>query len=1094
MERVHNAFHDYIEAPLILTKPNGDRVGEQRVTEKSQTRKFVEYDELTFTTHRQMDHKENPYYDDVMEQMHIEIPKIGEYVIAQLDVNADDDYNEHKSCTALSSEVLLAQKYLEVFTINMGTTESLDGIQLYSPEDTSHSLLNLVLEKCPDWSIGHVSTGLREVQRSFEVSREDVYSFLTGEMSEAFEAIVLFDTLNHTINVYKEDEIGEDINVALSYNNLLQSTDISSSTDDIKTCLTVTGDNDLNLREVNLGYDRIYNINYFHDLAYMSQGLYDAFTTWKAVWEQAKIDYEPLILQRHELVKQKNYQVSEKLPDEPVDPEEGLTNEDWTQYSLNGLKEKKAANEQAQAVSMKAGYGDPGDPNGSAEEKRKNQMYREQYLPVYNRIQAIDAEITVRQGEVDAVQAQIDAVDAQMNAIVQRASIPNNFTEEQYKELAKFIREDELSSSNYIVTDTMTEDERHEMLLDMLHFGEEELAKVSQPTLEFSVDMANIYLIPEFDGLSDKFEPGNYLYVYLRDDYYVKARIQSIEEDMINPENFKATFGNLMKTKVGKQLQDVTKALKLSTSVATTVSFGQSYWNEANKEATEISQRLEQGLLAAGETQKTASSDVEMDDRGIWVNNTDDDTGIFIGGGQILFTDDRFKTIQTALGKCTYTDAQGVQHTDFGLLAQFVIAGYIAGSTIEGTTIKGGTITGTTLTGDTINGGTITGTKINNGNGTFSVDENGKLQASDVDVTGEINATSGKIAEYTISGAQQIGNNVGLSGKSGQGWAFWAGSNTPGSAPFRVGHDGKLYATNADVTGTITSGSGTIGGWTINTNSFSKVGTRTIGKYTEADITAAREAQLGISDYATAQAKYDVTGNGVLDTHDIVYMRRSIAGFQDTITTTVQQIPEDNYPIQITGNGAIQGTTKISSGAVISNTGVFDGGLYQGTPNNIDNLIYLFSSNGALSPAKNGTLDLFDGRSLQFHSGLLTSYIFPSQTLHDATASSGYIRFPKFNMQIAWKEVTWTGAIDAPWGSGYDTGAYQIQLGSWAAKFSEAPRTFYSATAESGSAGVQVQHYGNSTATTVGPVYLCRMSSMTSQTWHVRAQAIGAYS
>lgn len=803
MERVHNAFHDYIEAPLILTKPNGDRVGEQRVTEKSQTRKFVEYDELTFTTHRQMDHKENPYYDDVMEQMHIEIPKIGEYVIAQLDVNADDDYNERKSCTALSSEVLLAQKYLEVFTINMGTTESLDGIQLYSPEDTSHSLLNLVLEKCPDWSIGHVSTGLREVQRSFEVSREDVYSFLTGEMSEAFEAIVLFDTLNHTINVYKEDEVGEDINVALSYNNLLQSTDISSSTDDIKTCLTVTGDNDLNLREVNLGYDRIYNINYFHDLAYMSQGLYDAFTAWKAVWEQAKIDYEPLILQRHELVKQKNYQVSEKQPDEPVDPEEGLTDEDWTQYSLNGLKEKKAANEQAQAVSMKAGYGDPGDPNGSAEEKRKNQMYREQYLPVYNRIQAIDAEITVRQGEVDAVQVQIDAVDAQMNAIVQRASIPNNFTEEQYKELAKFIREDELSSSNYIVTDTMTEDERHEMLLDMLEFGEEELAKVSQPTLEFSVDMANIYLIPEFDGLSDKFEPGNYLYVYLRDDYYVKARIQSIEEDMINPENFKATFGNLMKTKVGKQLQDVTKALKLSTSAATTVSFGQSYWNEANKEATEISQRLEQGLLAAGETQKTASSDVEMDDRGIWVNNTDDDTGIFIGGGQILFTDDRFKTIQTALGKCTYTDAQGVEHTDFGQLAQFVIAGYIAGSTIEGTTIKGGT---------------ITGTEINNGNGTFSVDENGNLAATSATITGNITATTGKIADYTISGAQLIGNNVGLSATSGQGWAFWAGSNTAGSAPFRVGHDGSLYATNANITGTITGSTitgGTISGGTI---------------------------------------------------------------------------------------------------------------------------------------------------------------------------------------------------------------------------------------------------------------------------------------
>lgn len=1085
MERVHNAFHDYIEAPLILTKPNGDRVGEQRVTEKSQTRKFVEYDELTFTTHRQMDHKENPYYDDVMEQMHIEIPHIGEYVIAQLDVNADDDYNEHKSCTALSSEVLLAQKYLEVFTINMGTTESLDGIQLYSPEDTSHSLLNLVLEKCPDWSIGHVSTGLREVQRSFEVSREDVYSFLTGEMSEAFEAIVLFDTLNHTINVYKEDEVGEDINVALSYNNLLQSTDISSSTDDIKTCLTVTGDNDLNLREVNLGYDRIYNIDYFHDLAYMSQGLYDAFTAWKAVWEQAKIDYEPLILQRHELVKQKNYQVSEKQPDEPVDPEEGLTDEDWTQYSLNGLKEKKAANEQAQAVSMKAGYGDPGDPNGSAEEKRKNQMYREQYLPVYNRIQAIDAEITVRQGEVDAVQAQIDVVDAQMNAIVQRASIPNNFTEEQYKELAKFIREDELSSSNYIITDTMTEDERHEMLLDMLHFGEEELAKVSQPTLEFSVDMANIYLIPEFDGLSDKFEPGNYLYVYLRDDYYVKARIQSIEEDMINPENFKATFGNLMKTKVGKQLQDVTKALKLSTSAATTVSFGQSYWNEANKEATEISQRLEQGLLAAGETQKTASSDVEMDDRGIWVNNTDDDTGIFIGGGQILFTDDRFKTIQTALGKCTYTDAQGVQHTDFGLLAQFVIAGYIAGSTIEGTNIKGGT---------------ITGTKINNGNGTFSVDENGNLTATSATITGNITATTGKIADYTISGAQLIGNNVGLSATSGQGWAFWAGSNAAGSAPFRVGHDGKLYATSANITGTITSS--TITGTSIN-NGNGTFSVDANGNVTANSLTSSNATITGGSININTSNKE----NNIIFLNSGLYSSRLSPFGINHYYNSVSDWSVTSTGFTLSYNGSVKSKMTIEQIALYGNNG--SNPLIKLYPSDLPYVDVGDSTSGYYTHITDRAIDLHDHNNAKRMSqwtsvqgGGITFYDSDGSTIVGTVTAStvpkanndqynGYIRFPSTGIQIAWRRVETGRTISNAWGNIFESD--KVSMGTWAGEFSQEPRVFYGATTASGSAGVWVESYGLPSTTAVGDVYLCRGTTMTQQRWYVYAIGIGKY-
>lgn len=866
-----DAFDVYADTPFILCKPNGDRVGEQRVTEKNRIRKFMEYDEISFKTYLKMDHKDNPYYADVKELMLIEIPEIGEYVITQLNVNSESDYNESKTCTALSSEVQLAQKYLELFTINMGTTESQDGIQLYNEGVPTKSLLHLVLEKCPDWTIGYVSTELRTVQRSFEVSREDVYSFLTTEAAQAFEAVFEFDTLAHEINVYKEEEYGQDINVALSYNNLLLSTDISSSTDDIKTCLTVTGDNDLNLREVNLGSDRIYNIDYFHDLSYMSQSLYDAYTVWREKYSEAAEDFTPQTTQRHQLVKQKNYQVSEKQPENPPDPDDGLTDEDWTEYSLNGLKEKKAANEQALAVSMKAGYGDPGNPEGTDEEKRQNQMYNEQYQPVYNRIQAIDREILVRQAQIDTVQTQIDSVDESMDQLVTYASINSNFTVEQQKELSKFIREDELSSSNYIVTDTMDEDERFEMLNDMLEYGAKELAKVAQPVLQFSQNMANIFLIPEFEGLTDKFLPGNYLYVILRDNYYVKARILTIEEDQINPENFNITFGNLMATN-GGQLQDVTEALKLAQSAATTVSFSQSYWNEANKEATDISQMLADGLLAAGETQKTQQSDVEIDDRGMWVRYTGEDqtmknTGIFIGGGQILFTDDDFKTISTALGKCTYTK-NGVKYVDFGLQAQFVIAGYIAGSTIEGNDIIGGTITGSTF---------------NNGNGTFSVDANGNLTAK-----------SGKIAEYTISGAKLVGANVGLSSKSEDGWAFWSGSDTPGSAPYRVGHDGKLYATSAEITGKVTATSGTIGGWSIANNYIEKYNASSAASATR---WAGMGAPSSVSDSNIAFAVSSRTSTS--------------AGW--------------TYPFRVNYDGSLTATKATITGSITANSGTIGG-------------------------------------------------------------------------------------------------------------------------------------------------------------------------
>jgi len=108
----------------------------------------------------------------------------------------------------------------------------------------------------------------------------------------------------------------------------------------------------------------------------------------------------------------------------------------------------------------------------------------------------------------------------------------------------------------------------------------------------------------------------------------------------------------------------------------------------------------------------------------------------------------------------------------------------------------------------------------------FIVSGEGKLTASDTKINGDITATKGKIAEFTINGAMLVGKNVGMSGKADQGYAFWAGSNTPSSAPFRVGHNGALVATSVDIsgkitatsgsfTGTITSSSGTIGGFNI---------------------------------------------------------------------------------------------------------------------------------------------------------------------------------------------------------------------------------------------------------------------------------------
>lgn len=149
-----------------------------------------------------------------------------------------------------------------------------------------------------------------------------------------------------------------------------------------------------------------------------------------------------------------------------------------------------------------------------------------------------------------------------------------------------------------------------------------------------------------------------------------------------------------------------------------------------------------------------------------------------------------------------------------------------------GTLIVDGSITADKIATDAIksrnyisSGGTQ-GSFLNLSDGSFqspnlSWDSNGNLIAKNANLSGEITATNGSIAGWTIISNKMYttgsGKYTGI-GKYGSAYAFWAGatSNDNGnSAVFKVGHTGKLTATDADITGTITATNGKIGRYDI---------------------------------------------------------------------------------------------------------------------------------------------------------------------------------------------------------------------------------------------------------------------------------------
>jgi hypothetical protein len=125
-----------------------------------------------------------------------------------------------------------------------------------------------------------------------------------------------------------------------------------------------------------------------------------------------------------------------------------------------------------------------------------------------------------------------------------------------------------------------------------------------------------------------------------------------------------------------------------------------------------------------------------------------------------------------------------------------------------------------------ISSGGTQGSFLNLKDGSFTApnlswDLNGNLIAKNANLSGEITATNGSIAGWTIISNKMYttgsGKYTGI-GKYGSAYAFWAGatSNDNGnSAVFKVSHTGKLTATDADITGTITATNGKIGRYDI---------------------------------------------------------------------------------------------------------------------------------------------------------------------------------------------------------------------------------------------------------------------------------------
>ncbi len=163
--------------------------------------------------------------------------------------------------------------------------------------------------------------------------------------------------------------------------------------------------------------------------------------------------------------------------------------------------------------------------------------------------------------------------------------------------------------------------------------------------------------------------------------------------------------------------------------------------------------------------------------------------------------------------------------------------------------------------------------------------------ATEVYVNSEIKQTADSITEQVNAkvGDDEIIAKLNLAIEDGQGIIQLTGNRVViNSDHFTVDGEGNIVCENANITGTITSSNGSIGGWTINSdgltngNIFVKSnGYSTI--YTVADLFILRaylqgESWIEIPSGTPEFARYDLNNDGVIDIRDLAILRQMTIG------------------------------------------------------------------------------------------------------------------------------------------------------------------------------------------------------------------------
>lgn len=340
------------------------------------------------------------------------------------------------------------------------------------------------------WNIGYIDSDFLLRTRAFEVSEKSVLDFIF-EIADSFNAVVDFNTVNRVINLVKEENVGQNKGLRISYGKYLKTLGKQSNSDEMVTRLHVFGNENLSIQRLNpTGATYLENFSHFMSpFAMDSQG---------NVTQQSghmSDDLCKAIIKYQALVASKTNEFNELLAKMDTYQQQ-LATKDVELKSLE-LEYKKIEDKLFIAKGM-----------GNSTSALESQLATQASL------------VNSKKSEISSIESQTSSIDNQIASLRSQISVENNFTPNLIKERNYFIIEKTWEDDNFI-DDKELYDEAIKRFSDM-----------KKPKTTFTVDIVNFLRIVESQRDWDKLSIGDTVTIeYEQLDEYVTAKIMEIHHD-----------------------------------------------------------------------------------------------------------------------------------------------------------------------------------------------------------------------------------------------------------------------------------------------------------------------------------------------------------------------------------------------------------------------------------------------------------------------------------------------------------------------------------------------------------------------------------